>query len=138
MARYHYPCVLRWSDMDAYGHVNNVKFLTYLEEARVEMVTTLAADGATPPDLATGILVVHHAIDYIAPLVHRREPVDISVWVTTVGAATFSLRYEVSDPGVVYARATSRLATFDLKADRLRRLTRSERAWLDRYRDDEA
>ena len=26
---------LRWSDMDAYGHVNNVQFLRLLEDARV-------------------------------------------------------------------------------------------------------
>ena len=31
-----YRCPLRWSDMDAYGHVNNVRFLTYLEEARID------------------------------------------------------------------------------------------------------
>jgi len=136
VARFHYPCALRWSDMDAYGHVNNVRFLTYLEEARVEMVTALTDDGATPPDLATGILVVHHEIDYTAPLVHRRDPVDVAVWVTDVGAATFSLAYEVADPGVVYARAASKLATYDLREDRLRRMTASEREWLGRYRDD--
>ena len=26
---------LRWSDMDAYGHVNNVQYLRLLEEARI-------------------------------------------------------------------------------------------------------
>jgi len=28
---------MRWSDMDAYGHVNNVVFLTYFEMARVDL-----------------------------------------------------------------------------------------------------
>lgn len=32
MTRHTYPCPVRWSDMDAYGVVNNVSLLRYLEE----------------------------------------------------------------------------------------------------------
>ncbi|MFD7901658.1 acyl-CoA thioesterase, partial [Kitasatospora sp. NPDC059747] len=47
MARHIYACPLRWSDMDAFGHVNNVVFLRYLEEARIDfMFTQAAAAGA--------------------------------------------------------------------------------------------
>ena len=35
--RYVYESPLRWSDMDAYGHVNNARFLTLYEEARVAL-----------------------------------------------------------------------------------------------------
>ena len=35
--KYVYECALRWSDMDAYGHVNNARFLTLYEEARVAL-----------------------------------------------------------------------------------------------------
>ena len=38
MARFTARVAMRWQDMDAYGHVNNVQFLTYVEEARVEEV----------------------------------------------------------------------------------------------------
>ena len=37
VARHRYAVQLRWSDMDAYGHVNNARFLTLYEEARVAM-----------------------------------------------------------------------------------------------------
>lgn len=47
MARHIYACPLRWSDMDAFGHVNNVVFLRYLEEARIDfMFTQATAAGA--------------------------------------------------------------------------------------------
>ena len=36
----------RWADMDAYGHVNNVTWLEYLQEARVDMFRALAATPA--------------------------------------------------------------------------------------------
>lgn len=42
MARHIYRCPLRWSDMDAFGHVNNVVFLRYLEEARIDFMFRLA------------------------------------------------------------------------------------------------
>lgn len=42
MARHIYSCPLRWSDMDAFGHVNNVVFLRYLEEARIDFMFRLA------------------------------------------------------------------------------------------------
>ena len=35
MPRHRVLTPLRWSDMDAYGHVNNVQFLRLLEDARV-------------------------------------------------------------------------------------------------------
>ena len=31
---YHATVTVRWSDMDAYRHVNNTAYLTYLEQAR--------------------------------------------------------------------------------------------------------
>ena len=35
--RFIHEVAVRWSDMDAYGHVNNARFLTLYEEARVAM-----------------------------------------------------------------------------------------------------
>ncbi len=74
MARYRYLCPLRWGDMDAYGHVNNVLFLRYLEEARIGMFNAAAPDdGGGLVD--TGILVSRHEIDYLVPLHYRPAPV---------------------------------------------------------------
>jgi acyl-CoA thioester hydrolase len=123
---------MRWSDMDAYGHVNNVRFLTYLEEARVEMIFNLTADGAAS-DLSSGVVVARHEIDYLAPLVHRAEPIPIDVWVTRIRAASFELAYEVHDDGHTYARAASTLVPYDLAEQRPRRLSGPERQWLEQW-----
>ena len=34
-----YPLTVRWSDLDSYGHVNNVKYYDYLQEARISLVS---------------------------------------------------------------------------------------------------
>lgn len=32
---------IRWGDMDSYGHVNNTVYFRYMEQARVEWITSL-------------------------------------------------------------------------------------------------
>ena len=51
MARFTAKVAMRWQDMDAYGHVNNVQFLTYVEEARVEMFQSVPLSGLDKGDL---------------------------------------------------------------------------------------
>ncbi|HEU4674685.1 MAG TPA: thioesterase family protein [Motilibacteraceae bacterium] len=137
-ARFTFRCPMRWSDMDAYGHVNNTRFLTYLEEARIEMFQELA-ERARGEDglLSTGVLVARHEIRYLRPLVHRTEPVPIDVWVTKIGGASFDVGYEVHDDegAVVYARAASTMVPYDFVNERPRRLRPHEREFLQRHLD---
>jgi acyl-CoA thioester hydrolase len=37
-----FPITLRWRDQDAFNHVNNATFLTYLEEARLHWLSVRA------------------------------------------------------------------------------------------------
>jgi acyl-CoA thioester hydrolase len=120
--------------MDAYGHVNNVVFLTYLEEARVDMLFVHAGNDAATEKLASGIVVARHEIDYKAPLVFRPQPVPIEVWVEKLGNASFTLGYEVKDDdGTVYVRAASVMVPYDVQAGRPRRVSDVEREALQRF-----
>ncbi|MET8470672.1 thioesterase family protein [Streptomyces sp. NPDC006422] len=132
MARHVYACPLRWADMDAYGHVNNVVFLRYLEEARIDFLFR------PDKDFQQGSVVARHEIDYKRQLVHRHRPVDIELWVSEIKAASFTLAYEVKDEDVVYVRASTVVVPFDFEAQRPRRITAEEREFLDEYRDDDA
>jgi acyl-CoA thioester hydrolase len=131
MSRRHIPVVLRWADMDAYGHVNNVVFLQLLEEARIG---ALAASGSEEGGsmLDTGVLVGRAEIEYLVPLRYRHEPVIVDVWVSHLGGASFDLGYEVRDgregpDDVVYARAETTMVVYDLEGHRPRRLAAHER-----------
>ncbi|RSS64188.1 thioesterase family protein [Streptomyces sp. WAC06614] len=140
MARHIYRCPLRWSDMDAFGHVNNVVFLRYLEEARIDFMFRLApGNGST--SFQGGSVVARHEIDYKRPLVHRHEPVVIESWVTKIGAASLTISYEIKDaegPGTVYVQASTVVVPFDLETQRPRRITEEERTFLQEYVDDSA
>jgi acyl-CoA thioester hydrolase len=117
--------------MDAYGHVNNVVFLRYLEEARIDFLFR------PEKDFKQGSVVARHEIDYKRQLVHRHAPVDIELWVTEIRAASFTLAYEVKDGEEVYVRASTVIVPFDFAAQRPRRITAEEREFLEEYRDDD-
>ena len=137
MARHLYACPLRWSDMDAFGHVNNVVFLRYLEEARIDFMFTQAAE-AGAGEFAGGSVVARHEIDYLRPLVHRHEPVTVETWVTKVTAASLTVAYEVKDAEMVYVRAATVVVPYNLEKGRPRRITAEERSFLEGYFDDSA
>ncbi len=130
--RHRFRCSMRWSDMDAYGHVNNVVFLTYLEESRVDMLFALGSEHGLDA-LAKGVLVARHEIDYKRPLVYHQRGVDIDLWVAAIKGASFEIRYEVHDEDTVFARAASLLVPYDLQAGRPRRVSSEERSFLEQY-----
>ncbi|MFH8340483.1 acyl-CoA thioesterase [Streptomyces sp. AM6-12] len=125
--RHIYACPLRWSDMDAYGHVNNAVFIRYLEEARINFLFR------PDKEFQQGSVVARHEIDYKRQLVHRHHPVDIELWVTEIRAASFTIAYEVKDADAVYVRATTVVVPFDFEAQRPRRITAQEREFLGQY-----
>ncbi|MET7688821.1 thioesterase family protein [Streptomyces sp. NPDC005483] len=129
--RHLYRCPLRWSDMDAYGHVNNAVFVRYLEEARIDFLFR------PEKDFKQGSVVARHEIDYKRQLVHRHHPVDIELWVSQIRAASFTITYEVKDDDLVYVRASTVVVPFDFEAQRPRRITAEEREFLEGYRDDD-
>lgn len=120
--------------MDAYGHVNNVVFLRYLEEARIDFLFR------PDKDFKQGSVVARHEIDYKQQLVHRHHPVDIELWVTEIRAASFTITYEVKDGDRIYVRASTVIVPFDFESQRPRRITEEEREFLEEYteRDQEA
>jgi acyl-CoA thioester hydrolase len=132
---------MRWSDMDAYGHVNNVQYLRFFEDARIEAFGAHQAydDGGTLLD--SGLLVARHEIEYLKPLRWRPEPVHIDLWIIQARGARVDVGYEVYDESpsgerVRYAVAESTLVVYDLKADRPRRLSDADIARLDSLRGD--
>ena len=138
--RHVYECPMRWADLDPLGHVNNVVYVDYLQEARVDMLRVHARSPRTD-DLAEGVLVVAHRVTYLEPLVFDHRPVLIDVWVTEIKAATFTMAYEVyheeGDERSVYLRASTVLTPYVFELESPRRLSADERAALEVYLEPE-
>jgi acyl-CoA thioester hydrolase len=137
VARNIYHCPLRWADMDQLGHVNNVVYVDYLQEARVDMLSVHPPAGGAE-DLAEGVVVVRHDVQFLRPLVFRFSPVRIETWVSRIRAAAFTLEYEILDEQpdgarTVYCRASSVLTPFLFGQERPRRIRPEERAILEPF-----
>ena len=129
----------RWSDLDAYNHVNNVTWLEYLQEARVDMLFVHAPERGAE-QLAEAVLVIRAEIDYKRVMTFRQEPYPIEMWVAKLGAASFTIGYEIADTDAggrrtVYGVASTVLAPVDLATGRPRRLNDVERDVLSRFLD---
>jgi acyl-CoA thioester hydrolase len=131
MPRFIARCAMRWSDMDAYGHVNNTAYLAYLEQARVSMFFD-----RYDSTFSGGTVVAHHEITYLRPVVYHPEPLRLELWIDRVRGASFTVRYDVFDGATLAAQAATKLVTFDFSTDRPRRLTPDERQILLGYLDE--
>jgi acyl-CoA thioester hydrolase len=128
---------MRWSDMDAYQHINNVAFLGYFEMARVNLFFEHPTH-----DERTGMrrgLVVHsHEIAYKRSVVYDADPLEVQVWVSGIRAASFTCHYELFDHGRLAVIGSTVLVPFDFSLERPRRITSEEKAFLQRYTDEPA
>lgn len=135
--RHVYHCSVRWGDMDALGHVNNVRFLEYMQEARVDMFWT-APRAAGEQVMEYDLVVARNEIDYLVPLIWSHEPLTIEVWVSELKNASFEVSYALKQGEVLHARAKSVLVAFDLESQRPRRIDDRARALLEKYCDPSA
>ena len=142
MTRLLVPVPLRWADMDAYGHVNNVAVLRLLEEARIAAFwrhPEASDPGTWPtavldagPGAATHTLVARTEIEYLLPIGYRRDPVTVEMWLGHLGGASLDVCYQVTgeDAGerVVFIQATTTLVLIDAATGQPRRISPQERA----------
>jgi acyl-CoA thioester hydrolase len=128
MTRFTFACPVRWSDLDAYGHVNNARFLTLYEEARVALMF-IEARKAGLTSFERGVVISRHEIDYMRP-VDYTDPVHIELWIEEIRPSRFTVVYELFDGGTVASRARSVCVPFDLAAGRPRRMSIEEREFL--------
>ena len=91
-----FRCTLqvRWSDFDKLGHVNNVKYLEYAQEARVLFLRARFG----PYGLGNLPQVVRRTeIDHLRPVLRDSTSVDVEVEVEGMGTTSYTLRHTVID-----------------------------------------
>ncbi len=122
-----YRLNVRWSDLDSYGHVNNVKYYDYVQEARINFMTNTI--GWEPEAVW---VVVRQDLEYAKPLDFRIDPYEVSTAVAAIGNRSFTLAAEIRDPveGTVYATAqTVVVGESPLSAEQRSVLDREAAAW---------
>lgn len=137
------PIQLRFGDEDSYGHVNNVRYLQFLEDARFRVTHTPLGEAApagfgpeatfwdvSGPDCVT--LAVRHEIEYTRPLYFRIDPVWVELRVIAMGRTSFELGYSIGecDGSRTYAVAVSSMVMADRDSSKPVELTADQRSIL--------
>ena len=120
---------IRWRDVDAFGHVNNAVYLTYLEEARDEWVER-ALNGISD---VWDFVLVRVAVDFRRELRQEDDAVVVSVRLDRLGNSSLRVREEIRTAGgELAAESESVIVARDRQTGRSRPLTAAERAALER------
>src|SRR3954468_17716330 len=103
---------MRWSDMDAYQHINNVAFLGYFEMARVSLFFEHPTHDEKT-GMRRGLVVAAHDIQYKRSVEYRPYPVVVQIGFSSVRAAAFPCHYELFDCGQLAVTGSTLLVPFD-------------------------
>ncbi len=144
MTRLHVAIPLRWSDFDAYAHVNNAEMLRILEEARIQAFWR-PDEGSGPghetaildarPGAETISLIARQEIEYLLPIPYMRAPIDIEMWIGRMGGASLEICYELYspeglEPRVLFTKAATTLVMVTASTGRPQRISDELReAW---------
>jgi len=121
---------IRWRDVDAFAHVNNAVYLTYLEETRDEWLDVVLAETGTAEDF----VIARVAIDFRRELRLADDVVVGRLELTRIGTSSLTTRESLSTAaGELAAEAEAVLVARDPSAGRSRPLTDEERAALERH-----
>lgn len=124
---------VQWGDMDAFGHVNNTRYLAWFESARIALFQKLGvATGNTGH--GAGPILATTTCDYVVPVVWPATIV-VGTRVTKVGETSVTQEYEVRDataPEKLYAKGSSVIVMYDYGLSKKVRVPDDVRAAIER------
>jgi acyl-CoA thioester hydrolase len=112
---------MRWGEMDALGHMNNVSYFRYFEQARISWFDSLKIDyrpGSEGPILGT------LSCRYVRPAVYPAD-IELTTYVGKAGRSSFSMchdMYLAGDPGMLFAQAQAVMVWIDISDGKSRPL----------------
>ena len=123
---------VRWDDLDAMGHVNNAKYLTYAQEARF-LWATEEFSGAMRETSLIEMVVARAEIDFVEPIYEGGRFVDVEITIGKIGNSSFNMIFTISDQGKVFARVMTVQVAISTDTMKSRPLTDKEREFLTKY-----
>jgi acyl-CoA thioester hydrolase len=122
---------VRFSDTDMLGHVNNARYFTYMEEARVHFLEEMAGLRQVPLILASA------KVDFRAQTFYG-EHLTIESWVSRIGNSSFDVSCQMfrEEDGTLVFEGVAVLVHFDYEAQRPTAIPEPLREMLVKYQDE--
>ena len=119
---------IRWSDMDAMGHVNNVTYFRYMEQARISWFEQLLPrrDAAWK---TTGIVIANASCNFRRAMTYPGT-VEVKVYTAHPGGSSIGTYYELLLENEIYADGAAVVVFIDMKTQKAKRIPEEIRSLL--------
>jgi len=108
--------VVRWGDMDALGHINNAKFFTYDEQARLEYFQIF--EGVVPEMwTAQGLILARLGCDFLQQL-HHPAKLDVGLRIRRFGRSSMETECAMFEGDRLVAVSQGTVVWFDYRAQK--------------------
>jgi acyl-CoA thioester hydrolase len=101
---------IRWGDMDAMGHVNNVMYFRYFEQVRMEWYDQ--SGFALRSSDNQGIVIVDNHAEYLKPVTHPMH-INVQMFGHSPGRSSFISSYLLTVDGVLFTRGSAKVVWID-------------------------
>ena len=111
--RFYHPIEVRYGDLDPQGHLNNAKYFTYIEQARIAYLRHLGLwKGGSFLDV--GIILAEARMTFVAPVLWG-QPIQVGVRINRLGNKSFDVIYSIQDfrTGIEHASGSTVQVSYD-------------------------
>ncbi len=130
--KFHNQQFVRWDDIDAFGHVNNAKYLVFAQEARFNW-SFVQFQGSDERPSIVEMVVARAEVDFKEPIYEVGIFVDVNLWVESIGNSSFVLIYEISKDSTIFAVVKTVQVAVSMESKKSRPLNDGERVFLNKY-----
>jgi len=106
---------IRWGDMDPLGHVNNIVYFQYMEQARIEWAQALDPSRGTHD--GDGPVIVNASCTFLVPLVYPGD-IEVRMYLGEPGRTSVGSFYEVWHDGRKFAEGAAKIVWVHLASGR--------------------
>lgn len=106
---------VRFSDIDRYGHINNVAFAVYCESGRVDHLESILPDSTNGK--GSGWVIVKLVLEFLSQATFPGQ-VDVGSRIEQIGRTSVVMKQGLFKDDVCFARAESVLVWLDLDTGR--------------------
>jgi acyl-CoA thioester hydrolase len=117
--RFYHPVEIRYADLDPQGHLNNAKFLSFFEQARIHYMIELGLFTRERSFMEIGVIVADVHITYLEPVFFGQN-VKVGVHVMKLGMKSMTWEQNIveADSDKELARGEVVLVTYDYKEEK--------------------
>ena len=121
---------IRWGDMDAFGHVNNIMYFRYFEQTRLGWYESLGFGPLGEAGASESMVIVDNHAEYLRPLVYPAE-IEVRMGGHSPGRSSFVSTFTIVSGGTLCTRGSSKIVWIDGATARPKPLPERVRALLE-------